>query len=106
MSKRAVLWGEMEKTGAILGADELKQRKLLHRGCAEGHEVLQLGGNDPQEMFAAARASLPYGYTEVNLNCGCPSTKTGGADYGAILMRDANFTASLIEMIAEGVRGS
>eukprot|EP00854_Cymbomonas_tetramitiformis_P021838 gene21838-26281_t len=106
MSKHAVLWGEMEKTGAILEADPLKQRRLLQRGSTEGQEVLQLGGNDPKEMFRAARICLPYGYDELNLNCGCPTTKTGGADYGASLMRDAELTSNLIESIAGGVRGS
>lgn len=34
--------------------------------------VLQLGGSDPDRLAAAAELALPYGYDEINLNCGCP----------------------------------
>jgi tRNA-dihydrouridine synthase A len=34
--------------------------------------VLQLGGSDPESLAKATEYALPYGYTEINLNCGCP----------------------------------
>ena len=60
-------------------------------------EVLQLGGDDASELAEAVRLSLSFGYDEINLNCGCPSIETGGANYGASLMRDPAATARLVE---------
>ena len=34
--------------------------------------VCQLGGSDPADLAAAAALVSPYGYDEINLNCGCP----------------------------------
>lgn len=91
LSREAVLWSEMEKPGAILkAADASSLRKLdrlLQRGSDEGYEVFQIGGSDPVTVAAATRLVLPYGYDELNLNCGCPAITSGGGDYGASLMR-------------------
>ena len=35
-----------------------------------GREVLQLGGDDPAQVAAAVHLALPFGYDEINLNCG------------------------------------
>ena len=37
--------------------------------------VLQLGGSVRRRRRAVA---APYGYDEINLNCGCPSPKVAG----------------------------
>ena len=91
LSREAVLWSEMEKPGAILkAADASSLRKLdrlLQRGSDEGYEVFQIGGSDPVTVAAATSLVLPYGYDELNLNCGCPAITSGGGDYGASLMR-------------------
>jgi len=66
---------------------------------------LQLGGNDPAMLAAAMRLVLPFGYDEINLNCGCPAIETGGGDYGASLMRDADATARIVAaMVGEASR--
>ena len=43
----------------------------------------QLGGNDPEKLARAAKAVESYGYDEINLNVGCPSSRVavrGGGD--------------------------
>ena len=91
LSREAVLWSEMEKPGAILKAADAssirKLDRLLQRGSDEGYEVFQIGGSDPVTVAAATSLVLPYGYDELNLNCGCPAITSGGGDYGASLMR-------------------
>ena len=91
LSREAVLWSEMEKPGAILKAADAssirKLDRLLQRGSDEGDEVFQIGGSDPVTVAAATSLVLPYGYDELNLNCGCPAITSGGGDYGASLMR-------------------
>jgi tRNA-dihydrouridine synthase A len=94
----AVLWTEMEKT-ADLQTEDARHRRLWHRQT-ERPVVLQLGGDDPAQLAAAARYAAPYGFSEVNLNCGCPSVEAGGADFGAALMQRPHETARLLEAMA------
>lgn len=64
--------------------------------------VLQLGGSDPEELAAAVALSLPYGYTEINLNCGCPSpTVAGKGAFGAALMKTPSVVAEATRRMAE-----
>ena len=62
-----------------------------------GHPVaLQLGGSDPELLALASRVAAPYGYDELNLNCGCPSPKVAGkGNFGASLMLDPSLVARL-----------
>lgn len=66
-------------------------------GPGVGREVLQLGGNDPAQLALAVRLALPFGYDEINLNCGCPAIESGGGDFGASLMRDPDATARIVD---------
>lgn len=65
--------------------------------------MFQLGGNDPGQVCEVARLAGLAAYDEVNINCGCPSTETGGASYGAALMRDPALAANLAEAAAESL---
>ena len=76
LSTEAVLWSEMEKAGAILErsgrGQEAQLERLLRRGTdGAGLEVLQLGGDDPQQLARATSAALPFGYDEVRHLPGC-----------------------------------
>lgn len=66
--------------------------------------VLQLGGSDPEVLAAAVDIAKPWGYDEVNLNCGCPSPKTAkvksGTGFGAQLMSHADLTRSCVDAMA------
>ena len=82
----------MEKARAILRASRhVRPQALppfLRRGSPGGREVLQLGGDDPDAVGAAAALALDFDYSEINLCSGCPAVETGGGDFGASLMRD------------------
>ena len=99
----AVLWTEMEKT-SDLATEAARHRRLWHRQT-ERPVVLQLGGDDPAQLAAAVRHAAPYGYSEVNLNCGCPSVEAGGADFGAALMRRPDATRRMLEAMAAAAGG-
>ena len=96
-SKRALLYTEMVTTGAILHGEA--ERHLNHG--TEGPIALQLGGSDPDDLAAAVRLALSFGYHEINLNCGCPSDRVQNGAFGAILMRTSEWvaecTAAMIE---------
>jgi tRNA-dihydrouridine synthase A len=60
--------------------------RLLGFDAAEHPVALQLGGAEPQLLAEAVRLAAPYGYDEINLNCGCPSDRVQSGCFGAVLM--------------------
>ncbi|CAM6090776.1 unnamed protein product [Calypogeia fissa] len=64
--------------------------------------VLQIGGNDPGNLAKAAQLAGPYGYDEINLNCGCPSEKVVDRGcFGASLMLNPVLVGQAMAAIAE-----
>ena len=86
LSRHAVLYTEMVTTGALLHADPAR---LLQFDPFEQPVALQLGGSDPAALAECARLAEAWGYSEVNLNVGCPSDRVQNGLFGACLMADA-----------------
>jgi tRNA-dihydrouridine synthase A len=84
-SSTALLYTEMITAAAIVHGDT---RRLLAFDPEEHPVALQLGGSEPRELAAAARAGEEAGYDEINLNCGCPSDRVASGAFGACLMRE------------------
>jgi tRNA-dihydrouridine synthase A len=84
-SPDALLYTEMITAAAIVRGDA---RRLLAFDPEEHPIALQLGGSEPRELAAAARAGEAAGYDEINLNCGCPSDRVASGAFGACLMRE------------------
>ena len=84
-SPDVLLYTEMITAAAILRGD---RTRLLKFDPEERPLALQLGGSEPQELAAAARAGEEAGYDEINLNCGCPSERVASGAFGACLMRE------------------
>jgi tRNA-dihydrouridine synthase A len=85
IAPRAWLYTEMVTAAAVLHGD---RDALLAFHPAEHPVALQLGGNDPAALAAAARAGAAAGYDEINLNVGCPSGRVQAGCFGAALMRE------------------
>lgn len=68
------------------GERERRLERLVGFDPQEKPLALQLGGDDPRELAAAARLAADWGYDEVNLNVGCPSPKASQGSFGACLM--------------------
>lgn len=83
LSPSALLYTEMIAAAAIVRG---RAQRLLEFDAAEHPVALQLGGADPGELAAAARAGEAAGYDEINLNCGCPSDRVKSGRFGACLM--------------------
>jgi tRNA-dihydrouridine synthase A len=83
MTRRAMLYTEMVTAPAIVHGPK---PRLLDYSPMEHPVALQLGGSDPAELAAAVRIAEPWGYDEINLNCGCPSDRVQSGCFGAILM--------------------
>ena len=99
ISKRTLLYTEMITPNAIVHGD---REKLL------GHDEespcsLQLGGDDPVALAAAAKIGQEWGYDEINLNVGCPSDRVQNGNFGACLMRTPDVVARAFEAIRDAV---
>src|ERR1700682_5958544 len=84
-SPHMLLYTEMITATAILRGN---RARLLAFDPEEHPVALQLGGSEPRELAAAARAGAEAGYDEINLNCGCPSERVASGAFGACLMQD------------------
>ena len=76
-------------------------------GLAEHPVVLQLGGNDIANLGMAAAIGAAYGegeYSEINLNCGCPSNAVGGRAGGCALMKEPELVARCVESMNGGAQ--
>ncbi len=99
MTRRAMLYTEMVTAPAIVHGPK---PRLLDYSPHEHPVALQLGGSDPLELAAAVRLSRPWGYAEVNLNCGCPSDRVQSGCFGAVLMERPALVADCVRaMMAE-----
>ena len=82
-SRDVLLYTEMITAAAILRGE---RARLLEFDAEEHPLALQLGGSEPRELAAAARAGEEAGFDEINLNCGCPSERVASGAFGACLM--------------------
>lgn len=101
LSKKAVLYSEMVTTGALRHGD--RARFLQFNPC-ENPLALQLGGSDPQALAECARMAEDWGYSEVNLNCGCPSDRVQNGMIGACLMAEPDLVAECIAAMIAAVK--
>jgi len=93
LSRHSLLYTEMVTTGALIHGET---ERFLRHNAFEYPLALQLGGSDPGELAHCAALAEKYGYSEVNLNVGCPSDRVQNNRIGACLMDDP-------EAVAKGV---
>jgi len=101
LSKKAYLYTEMINANSVLFGD---QYKLLKFNECEHPLAIQLGGNDPIKLRDSAIISEAYGYDEINLNIGCPSSKVQNGEFGAVLMKNPKLVAQCIKSIKDKVK--
>jgi tRNA-dihydrouridine synthase A len=100
LSGRALLYTEMVTTGAVLHGD---RERLLGFDAFEQPVALQLGGSEPEDLAASAKIGADLGYSEINLNVGCPSDRVQSGRFGACLMREPALVAECMAAIREAV---
>lgn len=62
-----------------------------------GPTVIQLGGHNAEELREATEICSTYGgYSEINLNCGCPSPRVSQRCFGARLMLEPDHVRELV----------
>jgi tRNA-dihydrouridine synthase A len=93
MSQHALLYTEMVTAPAIIHGD---RPRLLDFDAHEQPLAIQLGGSDPAQLAQAAKIAADWGYSEINLNCGCPSDRVQSGAFGAVLMENAALVARCV----------
>jgi tRNA-dihydrouridine synthase A len=93
LTRATLLYTEMINANAlVLG----RRIDLLRFSPAEHPVALQLGGDDPTTIAAAARIAVDHGYDEINLNVGCPSDRVQKGRFGACLMAEPERVADMV----------
>ena len=100
ITRRTLLYTEMITTQAIIHGD---RHKLLDFSPEEKPLVLQLGGDNPQELAECAKIARDWGYDEVNINIGCPSPRVQNGNFGACLMAQPELVATAVAKMQQAV---
>jgi tRNA-dihydrouridine synthase A len=100
LTGRAVLYTEMVVADAVIHGD---RERLLGFSEAEQPVALQLGGSDPEKLAVAAKVGEEFGYSEINLNVGCPSDRVQSGTFGACLMRTPGLVGACVAAMKEAV---
>ena len=98
ISKNTQFYTEMIVANAIIKG---KRDKLLSFKSISNPVALQLGGSSPNDLSEACRIAEDYGYSEINLNLGCPSKKVQKNKFGACLMQEPDLVAKCIEAMSK-----
>ncbi|MDI7166796.1 tRNA dihydrouridine(20/20a) synthase DusA [Leptospira santarosai] len=93
ISKHTFLYTEMIHTGAVLRGD---RHRFLSYNPEELPLAIQLGGDDPKALSESSKIGEDYGYSEINLNVGCPSDRVREGNFGACLMKTPERVAELV----------
>lgn len=101
LSRHARLYTEMVTTGALIHGH---RERFLQYHPAELPLALQLGGNDPKALTLCARMAEDAGFSEINLNCGCPSDRVQEGRIGACLMAEPEQVAEAISQMTNATR--
>jgi len=64
--------------------------------------VIQLGGNDPEQFYKAAKIVKELGPAGIDINFGCPAKKIAGQGSGVALLRDLERSYQIIQATIEG----
>ncbi|MCM2678720.1 tRNA dihydrouridine(20/20a) synthase DusA [Echinimonas agarilytica] len=97
LSQHALLYTEMVTTGAILfGKGDYLQFNELEQPVA-----VQLGGSDPVDLAKCAKIAAERGYSEINLNVGCPSDRVQKGRFGACLMEEPKLVAECVDAMKQ-----
>jgi len=100
ISQQALLYTEMVTAGALIHGDH---HRFLQFDEAESPLAFQLGGSNPRELAICAKMVEDYGYSEVNLNVGCPSDRVQNGRFGACLMAEPELVAECIAVMSQAV---
>jgi tRNA-dihydrouridine synthase A len=101
MTRHALLYTEMVTALAIRHGD---RQKLLGFNPEEQPVALQIGGSEPAILAEASKWGEDFGYSEINLNVGCPSDRVQSGRFGACLMAEPELVRDCIGAMRDAVK--
>jgi len=101
LTQNAWLYSEMVTTGALIYGDNLP--RFLGHDDSDAPVVLQLGGSNSQELAICAKLGEEWGYSEINLNVGCPSDRVQNNMIGACLLGHPELVADNVQAMKSNV---
>jgi tRNA-dihydrouridine synthase A len=100
LTRGALLYTEMVTAAAVVHGDV---ERLIGFDRTEQPVALQLGGSTSRELVEAARIGADLGYSEINLNCGCPSNRVHAGRFGACLMAEPGRVAECVAAMQSAI---
>ncbi|WP_119328013.1 tRNA dihydrouridine(20/20a) synthase DusA [Cysteiniphilum halobium] len=101
ITKKTMLYTEMITANAIIHGP---RARLLQYSPEENPLTLQLGGNNPIDLTFCAKLAEDLGYSEINLNVGCPSDRVCRGDFGLSLMYKPALVAECVNALKQAVK--
>ena len=100
ITRRTLLYTEMIVAQAIIHGD---RPKLLDFSIEEKPLILQIGGDNPEQLAKCAKIGADWGYDAINLNVGCPSPRVQSGNFGACLMTQPELVAEAVAKMQQAV---
>ena len=94
--------GEMTSAKGLIYSDR-KSEELLCLGEAERPGAVQLLGDDPKLVAAAAQKALAWNPDWIDINMGCPAPKIAGSGSGSALMKRPELAGEIVRAVVEAV---
>jgi nifR3 family TIM-barrel protein len=89
---------------ASVSPKALKRHHLLDFLPEERPLTMQLSGNEPELVAAAAISVEQLGADIIDINCGCPSPKVTGGGHGSALLKDLPKLGQLLRAVKAAVQ--
>lgn len=100
LAPQATLYTEMLTPDAIIN----NPKQSLYYRPIEKPLVIQLGGSNKDKLVEAAIIAESAGFSEINLNLGCPSDRVQSGKFGACLMLEKDLVANCIKSMKNAVK--
>ncbi len=101
ITRHTLLYTEMVTSAAIIHGD---RPHLLGFSPEEKPLALQVGGDNPKDLAECARVAEDFGYDEINLNVGCPSSRVQEGNFGACLMLQPERVAECVAAMRQATK--
>lgn len=101
-------WGAGYAVGEMLHSrsDLMGRDKSQFRGVQQQEQspiVIQLLGNNPQDMAEAAKAQVAAGADIIDINMGCPAKKVCAVAAGSALLDDELLVAQILAAVVQAI---
>lgn len=94
--------GEMVSAKGVSMNDK-KSKELMRIGESEHPSAVQLFGNEPEIMAAAAKYALSFSPDIIDINMGCPAPKIIKNKSGCVLMKNPELAGKITRAVVDAV---